>query len=42
MFSDEAKLSPVASKFQVLLPSPELTVRPPPLAAASLAAPVAT
>ena len=42
MFSDEPKLSPVASNWNVLLPSPELTVIPAPSAAASLAAPSAT
>ena len=42
MFSEEPKLSPVASNWKVLLPSPELTVIPPPSAAASLAAPSAT
>ena len=39
--SDEPKLSPVASNWNVLLPSPEVTVKPPPSAAASLAAPSA-
>ena len=40
--SEEPKLSPVASNWKVLLPSPELTVIPAPSAAASLAAPSAT
>ena len=39
-FSEDPKLSPVASKLNVLLPSPDTIVIPPPLAAASLAAPV--
>ena len=41
IFSEEPKLSPVASNWNVLSPSPESTVIPPPSAAASLAAPVA-
>ena len=41
MFSEEPKLSPVASNWKVLSPSPESTVIPAPSAAASLAAPVA-
>ena len=41
MFSEEPKLSPVASNWNVLSPSPESTVIPPPSAAASFAAPVA-
>ena len=40
--SDDAKLSPVASNWNVLLPSPDAIVIPPPFAAASLAEPVAT
>ena len=42
IFSDAPQLSPVASKFHVLSPSPESTVNPAPSAAASSAAPVAT
>ena len=41
-FSDAPQLSPVASNWNVLSPSPESTVIPAPSAAASLAAPVAT
>ena len=41
-FSEDPKLSPVASNWNVLLPSPDSIVIPPPLAAASLAAPSAT
>ena len=40
MFSEDPRLSPVASNWNVLLPSPDTIVIPPPLAAASLAAPV--
>ena len=40
-FSEDPKLSPVASNWNVLLPSPDSIVIPPPLAAASLAAPFA-
>ena len=39
-FSEDARLSPVASNWNVLLPSPDTIVIPPPSAAASLAAPV--
>ena len=41
-FSEAPQLSPVASKLNVLSPSPESTVKPAPFAAASSAAPVAT
>ena len=40
MFSDEPQLSPVASNWKVLSPSPESAVIPAPSAAASFAAPV--
>ena len=40
--SEDAKLSPVASNWNVLLPSPDAIVIPPPFAAASFAEPVAT
>ena len=39
-FSEDPKLSPVASKLNVLFPSPDTIVIPPPSAAASFAAPV--
>ena len=41
-FSEAPQLSPVASNWNVLSPSPESTVIPPPFAAASFAEPVAT
>ena len=39
-FSEDPKLSPVASNWNVLFPSPDTIVIPPPSAAASFAAPV--
>ena len=41
-FSEDPKLSPVASNANDLLPSPDWTIIPAPFAAASFAAPSAT